>query len=118
MQEICILALAYLWKGDRINGLNFVGLLMCLGGITLHVVQKIIVSKKEVDDEMEIDLNLSSINYYKPEEQSESSLPLMTQNSDSLSYLNANYFSSDDEDYIKFDDSNQILNNVLQRREQ
>uniref|UniRef100_A0A0V0G906 Putative solute carrier family 35 member c2 n=1 Tax=Triatoma dimidiata TaxID=72491 RepID=A0A0V0G906_TRIDM len=39
-KEVCTLILAFEWNGDRMSGLNFVGLLCCLGGIICHVVHK------------------------------------------------------------------------------
>lgn len=39
-KEIFTLFLAYEYSGDRMSLINFCGLLLCLVGITLHVVQK------------------------------------------------------------------------------
>jgi hypothetical protein len=44
-QEICTLALAAEINGDRMNPLNFLGLVVCLSGIGLHVVLKAMSGK-------------------------------------------------------------------------
>lgn len=44
-QETCTLVLAYEWNGDKMTVVNFVGLLICLGGIVSHVIYK----AKQVD---------------------------------------------------------------------
>lgn len=36
-----MLILAVIWNGDKISLINFVGLLICLGGIISHVIHKI-----------------------------------------------------------------------------
>lgn len=54
LQEICILALAVEWEGNSMTLLNFIGLLMCLGGIIFHVIHKAkstVVSHKPYIDE-------------------------------------------------------------------
>uniref|UniRef100_A0A146L524 Solute carrier family 35 member C2 n=2 Tax=Lygus hesperus TaxID=30085 RepID=A0A146L524_LYGHE len=39
-KEVCTLTLAIEWTGDIMSRLNFEGLLLCMGGIVLHVVHK------------------------------------------------------------------------------
>ncbi|KAK3741164.1 hypothetical protein QZH41_011837, partial [Actinostola sp. cb2023] len=39
-KEICTLSLATEFAGDQMNALNFVGLVLCLSGIAVHVVTK------------------------------------------------------------------------------
>ena len=116
-QEICILVIAYEYKGDRMSGLNFVGLLMCLGGITLHVIQKIMINKKESVNDLELQSNSLTTTCSKSEEAIDTNLPLIMQKSSSLTnLLNAN-FSSDEEDEFKRENSKQLLSDILQRRE-
>lgn len=45
VKETCTLVLAYEWNGDKMTVVNFVGLLICLGGIVSHVIYK----AKQVD---------------------------------------------------------------------
>lgn len=40
VQEICTLILAVEWNGDAMTLVNFLGLLMCLGGVISHVIYK------------------------------------------------------------------------------
>lgn len=95
------------------TGLNFIGLLMCLGGIMLHVVQKVLVNRKKVIDNLELQSKVTN-NSAKLEEGTDSNIPLLTEKSTSLmNLLNAD-FSSDEEG----DNSSQILSDILQRREQ
>ncbi|XP_059163517.1 solute carrier family 35 member C2-like [Physella acuta] len=46
-KEICILGLAILITHDKITLLNGVGLVVCVAGITVHVISKAVVSKEE-----------------------------------------------------------------------
>ena len=39
-QEICILSLATEFAGDKMTMVNFFGLVLCLCGISVHVVTK------------------------------------------------------------------------------
>ena len=100
------------------SGLNFVGLLMCLGGIILHVINKIIQSKSKTDGELELQSNSFVTNFSKSDECANANLPLMIEKSSSLTnLLNAN-FSSDEEDEFKKElNSKQILSDILLRRE-
>lgn len=41
MQDIFILIIAVEWTGDEMSALNAVGLLVCLCGISSHVIHKI-----------------------------------------------------------------------------
>ncbi|KAL7293386.1 hypothetical protein TKK_0013152 [Trichogramma kaykai] len=116
-KEICILIIAYEWKGDRMNGLNFVGLLMCLGGIILHVINKILQNKKDSANELELESN-SFANFVKPEEVIDTSAPLIMEKSSSLTNLLNADFSSDEEDEFKREPSpNQVLSDIILRRE-
>ncbi|CAB0035354.1 unnamed protein product [Trichogramma brassicae] len=116
-KEICILVIAYEWKGDRMNGLNFVGLLMCLGGIILHVINKILQNKKDSANELELESN-SFANFVKPEEVIDTSAPLIMEKSSSLTNLLNADFSSDEEDEFKREPSpNQVLSDIILRRE-
>ncbi|XP_050455638.1 solute carrier family 35 member C2 [Cataglyphis hispanica] len=125
-KEICTLALAFALKGDQMTGLNFIGLLMCLGGIMLHVVQKVLVNRKKVVDNLELQLNVFqgvtsklTSNNTKHEEGTDSNIPLLTEKSTSLmNLLNAEFSSDEDGDLREEDNSSQILSDILQRREQ
>ncbi|KAG5309381.1 S35C2 protein, partial [Acromyrmex insinuator] len=117
-KEICTLALAFVLKGDQLTGLNFVGLLMCLGGIILHVVQKVLLNRKKAVDNMELQSKVAS-NNAKREEETDSNVPLLTEKSTSLiNLLNADFSSDEDGDVRESDNSTQILSDILQRREQ
>lgn len=117
-KEICTLALAFALKGDQMTGLNFIGLLMCLGGIMLHVVQKVLVNRKKVIDNLELQSKVTS-NNAKHEEGTDSNVPLLTEKSTSLmNLLNADFSSDEDGDLKEGDNSSQILSDILQRREQ
>jgi len=117
LQEICTLVLAFVLKGDQVTGLNVVGLLMCLGGIILHVVQKVLLNRKKVFDNMELQSKVVS-NNAKREEGTDSNVPLLTEKSTSLMNLLNTEFSSDEDDLRENDNSIQILSDILQRREQ
>ncbi|CAL1679930.1 unnamed protein product [Lasius platythorax] len=117
-KEICTLALAFALKGDQMTGLNFIGLLMCLGGIMLHVVQKVLVNRKKVIDNLELQSKVTN-NSAKLEEGTDSNIPLLTEKSTSLmNLLNADFSSDEDGDLREGDNSSQILSDILQRREQ
>ncbi|TGZ53739.1 Uncharacterized protein DBV15_12456 [Temnothorax longispinosus] len=117
-KEICTLALAFVLKGDQMTGLNFVGLLMCLGGIILHVIQKVLLKGKKVVDNIELQSKMAS-NSAKHEEGTDSNVPLLTEKSTSLmNLLNAEFSSDEDGDLREGDNSTQILSDILQRREQ
>jgi len=112
------LALAFVLKGDQLTGLNFVGLLMCLGGIILHIVQKVLLNRKKAIDNMELQSKVAS-NNVKREEETDSNVPLLTEKSTSLiNLLNAEFSSDEDGDVRESDNSTQILSDILQRREQ
>jgi len=104
-------------KGDQVTGLNVIGLLMCLGGIILHVVQKILLNRKKVLDDMELQSKVVS-NNVKHEEGTDLNVPLLTEKSTSLMNLLNAEFSSDEDDLRENDNSIQILSDILQRREQ
>ncbi|XP_035739298.1 solute carrier family 35 member C2-like isoform X1 [Vespa mandarinia] len=117
-KEICILILAFEWKGDHISGLNFVGLLLCLGGIILHVIQKVLLNRSKVIESLELSDNSLPSNSSKKEDGIDANLPLLTQKSSSLINLLTTDFTSDEEDDIKMkENSSQVLSNILQRRE-
>lgn len=117
-KEICILILAFELKGDHISGLNFVGLLLCLGGIILHVIQKVLLNRSKVIESLELSDSSLTSNSSKKEDGIDANLPLLTQKSSSLINLLTTDFTSDEEDDIKTkENSSQVLNNILQRRE-
>ena len=97
---------------------------MCLGGIVLHVIQKVLTTSKNMVEKLELQSNSNSIttNDSIVDDGMESNLPLLTQRSTSLTnLLNSNFSSDDDAD----DDGNkdkentsQVLFDILQRREQ
>ena len=119
IKEICILILAVEWKGDQMSGLNFIGLLMCLGGITIHTIKKILSNRNKKTENLELQLNSSLTNNLKNEEGVGTSLPLLTQKSTSLTNLLTADFSSDEDGAVKeSEDSNEILSTIVQRREQ
>ncbi|KAJ8687428.1 hypothetical protein QAD02_023222 [Eretmocerus hayati] len=116
-KEICILVIAYKVRGDKMSGLNFVGLLLCLGGITLHVIQKIMISKQDSVGGLELQSSSLPSTSAKATEMVDSNLPLIMEKSSSLTnLLNAN-FSSDEEEEIIKENSRQLLSNIVQRRE-
>lgn len=99
------------------SGLNFVGLLVCLGGIILHIIKKTVCGRKTDDDdhlEMQNPNSVSSIR--KVDDATDT--PLLTQKSSSLTNLLNGSFSSDEDNDAKSENSSQILFHVLQRREQ
>lgn len=117
-KEICILILAFEWKGDHISGLNFIGLLLCLGGIILHVIQKIILNRTKAVESLELNDKALVNNSSKKEDGIDANLPLLTQKSSSLINLLTTDFTSDEEEDIKTkDNSSEVLSNILQRRE-
>nr|CAD7409861.1 unnamed protein product [Timema poppensis] len=46
-KEVFTLVLAVEWTGDKISVVNLIGLLVCLGGIIVHVVQKLTRTNKD-----------------------------------------------------------------------
>nr|XP_034177202.1 solute carrier family 35 member C2-like isoform X1 [Osmia lignaria] len=119
IKEICILILAVEWKGDQISGLNFIGLLMCLGGIIIHSIQKVLSNRNKKNENLELQVNSSLSLNLKNEEGIDTNLPLLTQKSTSITNLLNAEFSSEEDDTMKHgENSTQILSNILQRREQ
>lgn len=101
------------------SGLNFIGLLMCLGGIIIHTVQKIVSNRSKKAENLELQVNSPSSSSIKNDDGNDTNLPLLTQKSTSLTNLLNAEFSSDEDDAAKRDQSSsEILSNVLQRREQ
>lgn len=116
-KDICMVILAIEWYGDQISGINFIGLLICLGGIVLHVVQKVLASKSKTIENMELQAKSAMCNNSKIEDGVDMNLPLLTQKSTSLTnLLNADFSSEDDNEFDE--NSSQILSDILQRREQ
>ncbi|XP_074097468.1 solute carrier family 35 member C2-like [Cotesia typhae] len=116
LKEICILVLAFEFKGDQISRINFFGLLLCLGGIVLHVMQKILTNKKEIQENLELHSN-SMTTVGSVEEDMDTNMPLLTERSTSLTNLLNSNFSTDEDDDKEKDDSSEVLFNILQRRE-
>lgn len=84
------MVLAYEWKREQVSGLNFVGLLLCLGGIILHVIKKVIMSQQNEANDAESDSNSLSVSYSKSDEfNSENVVPLMNK-------LRSNFSSFED----------------------
>lgn len=111
------MVIAFEYRGDKISGLNFVGLLMCLGGITLHVVHKLIITKKDSSREL-LQSNSIATTCSKSEDIIETNLPLVMQKSSSLTnLLNASFSSDEEEDHFKSENSKQLLTDIIQRRE-
>lgn len=101
------------------NILNFVGLLLCLGGIILHVTQKILTNKKQMVEHLELNTNSITTNGSSVDDGLETNVPLLTERSTSLTNLLNSNFSTDEEDNDKDkDDTSEVLFNILQRREQ
>lgn len=118
IKEICILILAVEWKGDQMSGLNFIGLLMCLCGIIIHTIQKVLSNRNKIAENLELQVNSLSSNNLKNEDSIDTNLPLLTQKSTSLTNLLNAEFSSDEDDTLKHgENSTQILSNILQRRD-
>ncbi|XP_034941807.1 solute carrier family 35 member C2-like isoform X1 [Chelonus insularis] len=119
LKEICMLVLAFEWKGDEINSLNFFGLLLCLGGILLHAIQKVLLNKKEITENLELHSESITTVGSSVDDGHDTNIPLLNQRSTSLNNLLHSNFSTDEEDDSKDkDDSSEILFNILQRREQ
>uniref|UniRef100_A0A0B6ZM18 Sugar phosphate transporter domain-containing protein n=1 Tax=Arion vulgaris TaxID=1028688 RepID=A0A0B6ZM18_9EUPU len=51
-KELCILVLAYLVNHDPMNGVNALGLLVCLLGIIVHVITKAVYNRTERTEHM------------------------------------------------------------------
>lgn len=120
---MCIVILAVEFKGDSMTGLNFVGLLMCLGGIVMHVVQKVFKSSKDTMEKLELQSNSITTIGSNGQDQVESNLPLLATKSTSLTNLLNSNFSSDEDgedgEHAKNeDDTTRVLFDVLKRREQ
>ncbi|XP_043248362.1 solute carrier family 35 member C2 [Colletes gigas] len=119
IKEISMLILAVEWKGDEMSSLNFIGLLMCLGGIMIHTVSKILSNRNRKSENMELQFNSPPNSKLKNEEGIDINFPLLTQKSTSLTNLLNAEFSSDEDDPVKdHENSTQILSDILQRREQ
>lgn len=91
-KEVCTLTLAIEWNGDIMSKLNFVGLLLCLAGIGLHVFRR---SVKEAEKTM-------AKNKFRDEA--------------SARFLD-DIPGSSDEDDNRDDSSTEVLFSVLQSRE-
>lgn len=101
------------------SGLNFMGLLMCLGGIIIHTIQKLLSDRNRKIEHLELQLNSSPVSHLKHEERMDTSLPLLSQKSTSLTNLLNAEFSSDEDGAVKNgENSNDILSTIVQRREQ
>lgn len=116
-QEICIFFVAFEFGGDTITSFNFIGLPLCLGGITLHVIQKVLWSKRESSENVELETNSLSIDS-KFEDGIDTNCPLLMEKSTSLTNLLNSNFSSDEEEEIKDPNSPKFLFKVLQHRDQ
>ncbi|XP_013406174.1 solute carrier family 35 member C2-like [Lingula anatina] len=57
-KEICTIVLAHITFGDKMNPINFLGLVICLFGIALHVILKAVHRK---EDEKELHNNSESM---------------------------------------------------------
>lgn len=90
---------------------------MCLGGIIIHVVQKVLVNRKKTIENLELQSKVTS-NSAKQEEGTDSNMPLLMEKSTSLVNLLNAEFSSDEDGNLKEDENAaQILSDILQRRE-
>lgn len=78
------------------SSLNFLGLLMCLGGIILHVAHKILVTQATIK-RSEIYSNPSIKDIPSKDEGIDTNLPLLTQNSNSFMNLLSEEFSSNED---------------------
>lgn len=101
-KEVCTLVLAVEWTGDQISEINALGLLMCLGGISLHVALKAISANDNIPDLSENDQEISSSS-------GELRVPLLAEESSF-----SNHIMLDDSDS---DDNSDVLFSVLQRRD-
>ncbi|GIY50934.1 solute carrier family 35 member C2 [Caerostris extrusa] len=52
-KEVCTLYLAVKYTGDRMTTINFIGLIVCLIGITLHVILKALDTNGDLEKEKE-----------------------------------------------------------------
>lgn len=90
--------------------------MLCLGGIVLHVMQKILTNKKEIQENLELHSN-SMTTVGSVEEDMDTNMPLLNERSTSLTNLLNSNFSTDEDDDKEKDDSSEVLFNILQRRE-
>lgn len=70
-KELCVLYLAVYVNGDKVNAVNGIGLIVCLAGISLHVILKAVHARQDREEEMVRALN-------QPEERIE----MLTRNGD------------------------------------
>ncbi|XP_033222139.1 solute carrier family 35 member C2-like isoform X1 [Belonocnema kinseyi] len=117
LKEISIFFVAFEFGGDTITTFNFIGLPLCLGGITLHVMQKLLWNKRESSENVELETNSLSVDS-KFEDGIETDRPLLMEKSTSLTNLLNSNFSSDEEEEIKDPNSPKFLFKVLQHRDQ
>lgn len=93
-KEVCTLTLAIEWNGDIMSKLNFVGLLLCLAGIGLHVARR---SAKEAQK-----------NQIRTKSMEEAAVRFLSQD---------DVTASSDDDENKDDSSTEVLFSVLHSRE-
>ncbi|KAK7493752.1 hypothetical protein BaRGS_00014893 [Batillaria attramentaria] len=56
-KELCVLYLAVYVNGDKISAVNGIGLIVCLAGISLHVILKAVYARQDREEEMVRALN-------------------------------------------------------------
>ncbi|KAL0279805.1 UNVERIFIED_CONTAM: hypothetical protein PYX00_001284 [Menopon gallinae] len=104
-KEVCTLVLAVEWTGDQISEINALGLLLCLGGISLHILNKAITASGNIRDSSSRDQEISVVGG----ERSELHMPLLAEESSFSSQM-----ILDDSDS---DENSNVLFSVLQRRD-
>ncbi|XP_069701737.1 solute carrier family 35 member C2 [Periplaneta americana] len=102
-KEVCTLILA-VEAGDRMNFINVVGLLCCLGGIACHVVHKAVVAgrRSNMDD---------SLNSKLADSSSDLRVPLLGDSS--VMFMAGSINSTDESD----EDTSNVLFDIMQRRD-
>ncbi|KAK6627516.1 hypothetical protein RUM44_009994 [Polyplax serrata] len=103
-KEVCTLVLAVEWNGDQISEVNVIGLLLCLGGITFHIILKAIATS----DITRVPENDQEISFIAGEGQ-ELTTPLLAEEESSFSNM---IFDDTDSD-----NNSEVLFSVLQRRD-
>lgn len=123
--------LAVEWNGDQISHINIIGLLFCLGGISLHAALKAIATSNSINGEVSltrqqtiiITITITIIKYIEISDSSESDneisfiagegqelrMPLLAEES---SFSNSLVFSESDSD-----ENSEVLFSVLKSRD-
>jgi len=108
---VCTLILA-VETGDRMNLINVVGLIFCLGGITFHVLHKATTASRRSNmDEFDDDTYNREGDPKQSDNSSDVRVPLLAESS--VMFMSGNINSTDESD----EDSSNVLFNILQRKD-